>query len=198
VDCKVGRAQASVTALMRAAWLSLALAIVVLCASSTGASRSPACDPFWTAGESVSVDKHPLRVGLVVLSAALALAAMLLTGCGGSDDRTKVEASLRHYISTLAPGDVAFTIGSGPPRLQNKSCKDRHVTIKRGQVHSFHNDTVIFPETLALWSCVVTFRTGLTLPVDVAVKGSEVVHVFPGASPDAPKQPPATVYKGGP
>jgi hypothetical protein len=41
VDCEVGRAQASVTALMRAALLSLALAIVVLCASSSGAaSRS--------------------------------------------------------------------------------------------------------------------------------------------------------------
>ena len=144
------------------------------------------------------MDKRPLRVGLVFLSAALALAAMLLTGCGGSDDRTKVEASLRHYISTLVPGDVAFPIGSGPPRVQDKSCKDRHVTTKRGQVHSFHSATVILPEGLALWSCVVTFRNGLTLPVDVAVKGSEVGAVFPGVSPDAPRQPPATVYKGGP
>ncbi len=143
------------------------------------------------------MDKRPLRVGLVFLSAALALAAMLLTGCGGSDDRTKVEASLRHYISTLVPGDVAFPIGSGPPRVQDKSCKDRHVTTKRGQVHSFHNATVIFPEALALWSCVVIVRNSLTLPVDVAVKGSEVVAVFPGASPDAPRQPPATVYEGG-
>jgi hypothetical protein len=33
---------------------------------------------------------------LVFLSAALALAALLLTGCGGSDDRAKVEASLQH------------------------------------------------------------------------------------------------------
>ena len=144
------------------------------------------------------MDKRPLRVGLVFLSAALALAAMLLTGCGGSDDRAKVEASLRHYISTLVPGDVAFPIGSGPPRVQDKSCKDRHVTTKRGQVHSFHSATVILPEGLALWSCVVTFRNGLTLPVDVAVKGSEVGAVFPGVSPDAPRQPTATVYEGGP
>jgi len=144
------------------------------------------------------VDKRPLRVGLVFLSAALALAALLLTGCGGSDDRAKVEASLRHYISTLVPGDVAFPIGSGPPRVQDKSCKDRHVTTKRGQVHSFHSATVILPEGLALWSCVVTFRNGLTLPVDVAVKGSEVGAVFPGVSPDAPRQPTATVYEGGP
>ena len=145
------------------------------------------------------MDKRPLRGGLVFLSAALALTAVLLPACGGgADDRTKVEASLRHYISTLAPGDVAFTIGSGPPRLQDKSCKDRHVTTKRGQVHSFHSATVILPEGLALWSCVVTFTTGLTLPVDVAVKGSEVVVVFARASQDAPRQPTATVYKGGP
>jgi hypothetical protein len=144
------------------------------------------------------VDKRPLRVGLVFLSAALAL-AMLLTGCGGSDDRVKVEASLRHYVAGLSPNlPQPFPIGAGPPRVQDKSCKDRHVTIKRGQVHSFGNTTVIFPEAVAVWSCVVTVRNSLTLPVDVAVKGSEVVAVFPGASPDAPRQPPATVYKGGP
>jgi hypothetical protein len=156
------------------------------------------------------VDKRPLRVGLVFLSAALALAAMLLTGCGGSDDRAKVEASLRHYVAGLSPNlPQPFPIGAGPPRLQDKSCNDRHVTTKRGQVHSFHSATglwfstdphhglVPLPEGLALWSCVVTFRNSLTLPVGVAMKGSEIVAVFPGASPDAPKQPPATVYQGG-
>ena len=146
------------------------------------------------------MDNRPLRVGLVFLSAALALAAMLLTACGGGDDGVKVEASLEHYIAGLSPNlaEPPFPIGAGPPRLQDKSCKDRHVTIRKGQVHSFHNASVIFPEALALWSCVVTFRNSLALPVDVAVKGSEVVAVFPGASPDAPRQPPATVYKGGP
>jgi hypothetical protein len=145
------------------------------------------------------VDKRPLRVGLVFLSAALALAAMLLAGCGGSDDRVKVEASLRHYVAGLSPNlaEPPFPIGAGPPRVQDKSCKDRNVAIKRGQVHLFHNAGVIFPEAVALWSCVVTFRNSLTLPVDVVVKGSEVVAVFAGASPDAPKQPPATVYQGG-
>ena len=144
------------------------------------------------------MDKRPLRVGLVFLSAALALAAMLLTGCGGSDDRTKVEASLRDYIGTLGPEHGAFLIGGGPPRVKNHGCKDRHVTTKRGQVHSFYSATAILPEGLALWSCVVTFRNSLTLPVDVAVKGSEVVVVFPRASRDAPRQPTATVYEGGP
>jgi len=143
------------------------------------------------------VDKRPLRVGLVFLSAALAL-AMLLTGCGGGDDRAKVEASLRDYIGTLGPEHGAFLIGGGPPRVKNHGCKDRHVTTKRGQVHSFYSATAILGEGLALWSCVVTFRNSLTLPVDVAVKGSEVVLVLPRASSDAPRQAPATVYQGGP
>ena len=144
------------------------------------------------------MDERPLRVGLVFLSAALALAAMLLTGCGSSDDRTKVEASLWDYIGTLGPDNGAFLIGGGPPRVKNHGCKDRHVTTKRGQVHSFYSATAILPAGLALWSCVVTFRNSLTLPVDVVVKGSEVVVVFPRASQDAPRQPTATVYKGGP
>ena len=152
------------------------------------------------------MDKRPLRVGLVFLSAALALGAMLLTGCGGSDDRTKVEASLRDYIADLSPNlPQPFPIGAGPPRVQDKSCNDRHVT-----VHSFHSATglwfstdphhglVMLPEGLALWSCVVTFRNSLALPVGVAMKGSEIVAVFPGASRDAPRQPTATVYEGGP
>ena len=144
------------------------------------------------------MDKRPLRVGLVFLSAALALAAMLLTGCGGSDDRTKVEASLRHYISTLGPEHGAFLIGGGPPRVKNHGCKDRHITTRRGQVHTFYSATAILPEGLAPWSCVVTFRNSLTLPLDVAVKGSEVVVALPKASTDAPRQAPATVYEGGP
>ena len=143
--------------------------------------------------------KRPLRVGLVFLSAALALAAMLLTGCGGSDDRTKVEAGLRPVRGQLSIPRMPPSQSERARRgCRTKSCKDRQVTIKRGQAHSFHNATVIFPEALALWSCVVTFRNSLTLPVGVAVKGSKVVAVFPGASPDTPRQPTATVYKGGP
>ena len=144
------------------------------------------------------MDKRPLRVGLVFLFSALALAAMLLTGCGGSDDRAKVEASLQQHLGSFNPEDLSFPIGAGPPRLQDKSCKDRHVTTKSGQGYEFHNAGRYFPAGLALWSCVITFRNSLTLPVDVVVKGSEVVAVFPRASQDAPRQPTATVYKGGP
>ena len=143
------------------------------------------------------MDKRPLRVGLVFLSAALALAAMLLAGCGGSDDRTKVEASLRHFISGMPPEEGGFPIDAGPPRVRGNGCKDRHVTTNGG-LYEFHNAGTYLPAGLALWSCVVTFRNSLTLPVDVAVKGSEVVVVFPRASQDAPRQPTATVYKGGP
>jgi hypothetical protein len=143
------------------------------------------------------VDKRPLGVGFVFLSVALALAAMLLTGCGGSDDRTKVEASLRHYISGMHPEEGAFPIDAGPPRVRGNGCKDRHVTTNGG-LYEFHNAGMYLPAGLTLWSCVVTFRNSLTLPVDVVVKGSEVVAVFPGASPNAPRQPPATVYEGAP
>ena len=136
----------------------------------------------------------------VVLRWPFLAVAVLLAGCGGGgggDDQAKVEAGLRHYISGLNPEDAGFPIGAGPPRVRGNGCKDRHVTTNGG-LYEFHNAGRYFPAGLALWSCVVTFRNSLTLPVDVAVKGSEVVAVFPGASPNAPRQPPATVYQGGP
>ena len=137
---------------------------------------------------------------LVTVTGGLALVAVLLTGCGGGgDDRAKVEDSLRHYISGMHPGEGAFPTDAGPPRVQDKSCKDRHVTTKRDQHHTFHSATKRLPAGFALWSCVVTFRNSLTLPVGVAVKGSEVVAVvaiFPGASPNAPRQSPARTHTG--
>src|SRR5262249_22061792 len=142
--------------------------------------------------------ERPLRAGLVSSLAALALIAVLLAGCAGADNGVNVEASLRHYLSTLTPEAGAFPIGAGPPRVKDNGCTDRHVKTKRGQAYSFHSATVLLPEGLALWSCVVTFRNSLTLPVAVAVKGSEIVGVFPGASQDAPRQSPPTVSQGGP
>lgn len=152
-------------------------------------------------GERDGQGKRPRCVGLIFLPAvALALTAMLAAGCGGAgDDRAKAEDSLRHYISGMHPGEGAFPTDAGPPRVQDKSCKDRHVTTKRDQHHTFHSATKRLPAGFALWSCVVTFRNSLTLPVVVAVKGSEVVAVvaiFPGASPNAPRQSPARTYTG--
>ena len=143
------------------------------------------------------MDKRPVRVGLLFWSAALALATMLLTGCGGSDDRTKVEASLHDYLSTIDPRASAFPVGAGVPRVAENSCKKRRTV---------HTDTVRFPkgqprpprlpERLTVWSCVVMFgRTAM--PVAVALKDSGEVYMANPVSQAAPL-PPATVYEGGP
>ena len=151
--------------------------------------------------------KRPLRVGLVFLPAALALTAMLLTACGGGDERTKVEASLRHYLSTLDPEQSlgpqtrpavgVFPVGAGPPRVRENSCKKIHTgplrpaRFPKGEVRPPR-----LPERLSGWSCVVTFaRTAL--PVAVAVTGSGEVYMANPVSQAAPL-PPATVYEGGP
>jgi hypothetical protein len=144
-------------------------------------------------GEREARLERPLRVGLVLLPAALALSAMVLTACGGggADDGAKVEASLQHYLSTLDPEQSlgpqtrpavgVFPIGAGPPRVRENSCKK----IYTGS------------EGLSGWSCAVTFGNGKSaLPVAVAVKGSG--EVYAAAPVGGPALPPATVYEGGP
>jgi hypothetical protein len=123
----------------------------------------------------------------LTVTGRLALIAVLLAGCGGSgDDRAKVEASLRNYLSTIAPqaclgsrlcGEGVFPIGAGSPQVRENSCKKIHT---------------------GAWSCVITFAHGkAALPVAVAVKDSgEVTSAWP-VSQAAPL-PPATVYEGGP
>jgi hypothetical protein len=118
------------------------------------------------------------------LLAALALTAMLLAGCGGNAARTKVEASLGHYLSTLDPQAClgsrvceqgAFPTGAGVPQVRAKSCKK----IRTGA-----------------WSCLITFPPGKTaLPVAVAANGSGEVY---SAAPVGVQLSPATVYQGGP
>ena len=141
------------------------------------------------------MDKHPLHVGFVVLAAALALTAMLLTACGGSDPRTKVEASLQHYLSTIDPQAClnstfcpqgAFPVGAGVPRVRENSCKKTHPGRIRPAV----------PEGLTSWSCVVTFGK-TAFPAAVAVKRSGEVYLATLMSQAAPPKP-ATVYEGGP
>jgi len=124
------------------------------------------------------------RAGLVVLLIASALTAMLMAGCGGGNDRAKVEADLRQYISGLSPEQAPFPIGAGPPRVRNNSCKDRHVKVKKGQALLSRTAGVYLPEGTALWSCVVKFRS-LAQPVVVAVKGgTKVVWATPGKFED--------------
>jgi hypothetical protein len=141
------------------------------------------------------VDKHPLHVGFVVLAAALALTAMLLTACGGSDPRTKVEASLQHYLSTIDPQAClnstfcpqgAFPVGAGVPRVRENSCKKTQT----GRIRPAP------PEGLTFWSCVVTFGK-TAFPAAVAVKRSGEVYLATLMSQAAPPKP-ATVYEGGP
>jgi hypothetical protein len=110
---------------------------------------------------------------LVMVAGILALTAVPLAGCGGGDDRAKVEASLQDYLVSLVPEDGPFPIGAGPPRVKDNGCKDRHVKDRMG---------------LALWTCVVKFGT-FAQPVVVAVDDStEVVAAFPGAFPGVFKQ----------
>jgi len=151
------------------------------------------------------VDKRPLRVGFVFLSAALALATMLLTGCGGSDDRAKVEASLRHYLSTPYPEaclnsrfcqEGAFPVGAGAPQVKEKSCKKIHPGAAR--LPKGHPRPARLPEGLSGWLCVITFPPGKTaLPVAVAAKDNGEVTWAAPTSRQKPL-PPATVYEGGP
>jgi hypothetical protein len=105
---------------------------------------------------------------------------VLLVGCGGGNDRAKVEASLQHYLGNLTPEYAPFPVGVGSPRVQDNGCKDRQVKTEKGQVLSSRNLTVRMGEGLALWSCVVRFGT-LAIPVLVAVDDStEVVFATPG------------------
>jgi hypothetical protein len=124
-------------------------------------------------------------VRVLLVGGALALSVMLLTACGGSANRARVEASLQRYLSTLDPQACfgarvceqgAFPIGFGAPHVKAKSCK---------KVHS------------SAWRCVITYPPGSgVFPVNVAVEGSG--EVYSAAPVGAPPLPPATVYQGGP
>jgi hypothetical protein len=149
--------------------------------------------------------RTPLRVGLVLLPAALALTAMVLTACdgGGADDGAKVEASLKHYLSTpypqqslgqMSPAVGVFPLGAGPPRVRENSCKKTR-NLAGSRWANLPGLPARLPEGLSGWSCVVRFgRTAL--PVTVAVKSSDEVYWAAPMSRQA--LPPATVYEGGP
>jgi hypothetical protein len=92
-------------------------------------------------------------VRLVPLAGVLVLAVGLLAGCGGGNDRAKVEASLRQYISGFSPDQGPFPIGAGPPRVRNNSCTDRHVKVKKGQALISRTLTVYLPDGRTLVVC---------------------------------------------
>jgi hypothetical protein len=129
---------------------------------------------------------HPIA-RFLRLAGGLALVAVLLAGCGsGGSESANVEASLRHYLSTIDPqaclgsrfcGQGVFPLGAGAPQVRENSCKKAHAGV---------------------WSCVITFAHGkAALPVAVAVERSdEVTSAWP-VSQAAPL-PPATTYEGGP
>jgi hypothetical protein len=133
---------------------------------------------------------------LVTVTGGLALVAVLLTGCGGgSDDRTKVEDSLRHYISGMHPEEGAFPTDAGPPRVQDKSCKDRHVTTKRGQVHTIHSATKSTPSGVR---AVVLHRHIQEQPHAARARRREWLRGrggsgdIPGGVPERPKTKPGS------
>jgi hypothetical protein len=162
-------------------------------------------------GERDGQVKRPRCVGLIFLpTAALALTAMLAAGCGGGGDpRPKVEASLRHYFSTLSPEESIFPTGAGPPRVKDNGCKDLHrkspegpgmrpALPPRGNFRPGGSRAVPVLQKVALWQCFVRFKN-FTLTVQVAVNDStEVVWAWPvyGDSRKAPKLSPARTYTG--
>ena len=106
------------------------------------------------------------------LSFALAVAGVLLAGCGSksADDGAKVEDSLRSYLGTVNPERSSFPVGAGIPRVSRNACEDGHVRVRKGQLISDGAGVwrARFPEHVALWSCVVSFGR-LARPATVAV-----------------------------
>jgi hypothetical protein len=50
-----------------------------------------------------SAVEEAVMARLVMVAGILALTAVLLAGCGGGNDRAKVEASLQDYLVSLVP-----------------------------------------------------------------------------------------------
>jgi hypothetical protein len=143
------------------------------------------------------VHVRPFRVASLLLAVAVLLAAC---GGGGGDDRTKVEASLRQYVSTVVPERSRFPLGAGFPRVRENSCKKIPTPVLLANIPAGPHQRALRDRIthgrLSGWSCVVTLGR-IALPVVVETKGSsEVSTVFPGVLPPRPPQP--TTYEGGP
>jgi hypothetical protein len=131
----------------------------------------------------------------LLLSAALALTAMLLAGCGGGAGRPKVAATLQHYLNTLGPEQrSAFPVGAGPPRVKENSCKKigrpAHLNTVFGRPARPHGH-------LAFWSCVVRFAH-VPFQMRVALNDKRKVAWAMLVSRHVLRPRTATVYQGGP
>ena len=163
-------------------------------------------------GESDGQVKRPRCVGLIFLpAAALALTAMLVAGCsGGGDPRTKVvagdphakvEASLRHYFSTLHPEDSSFPTGAGPPRVKDNSCvklEPAPLTLPFDKVRVNGHVRLFTPkgQQVSSWHCAVIFGTYRPMRVAVLVQGTEALQAWPDPVGGRVRHSPARTYTG--
>jgi len=148
-------------------------------------------------------DKADAQTLARLVASALALAALLVAGCGSGGDpratvdpRPRVEASLRHYFSTFRPEDSIFPTGAGPPRVKDNDCKDLH---RKFPLLPPGSTRIKKPEKkIALWQCFVRFKS-FTLTVQAGVNDrTEVIWAMPvyGDSRKAPDLSPARTYTG--
>lgn len=145
----------------------------------------------------------------MIASLAFAAIVLTLTACGGgSIDSTKVEASLREYLTALDPkacldstfcDQGVFPLGAGFPQVKKHSCKKAHIgPLRPARFPKGQPRPPRPPEGLTPWLCVITFAHGKSaLPVSVAVKRSGEVWMANPVSQAAPL-PRAKVYEGGP
>jgi hypothetical protein len=126
--------------------------------------------------------KEAVMVRLVPLAGVLALAAVLVAGCGrGGSDQAKVEANLQHYVSGLRPELSGFPMGLGPPKVKANSCSDRHIGVeKRDVLWSSTRFGVPVGIEGALWGCVVRVGTYVTRVNVVVVDRAKVVGEWEG------------------
>ena len=121
-------------------------------------------------------------VRLVPLAGVLALAAVLVAGCGGGgSDQAKVEANLQHYVSGLRPELSGFPMGLGPPKVKANSCSDRHIGVEtRDVLWSSTRFGVPVGIEGALWGCVVRVGTYVTRVNVVVGDRAKVVGEWEG------------------
>ena len=153
-------------------------------------------------GETLAPAEDTSRMKCAMAAATLALTAVVLVGCGGGgDDQGRVEASLRHYFSTLHPEDSSFPTGAGPPRVKDKGCvklEPAPLTLPFDKVRVNGHVRLFTPRgrRVSSWHCAVSFGTYRPMRVAVLVDGTEVVAAAPDPVGGRVHQAPARTYTG--